>query len=91
MTTVNVTQEDIDTGTAGSCSECPVALAVTYALGLGERDSVRVTASSIYVYPTGSRFRSPPSVKKFIKDFDSPLNLSVEPFSFELVEDGAGE
>jgi hypothetical protein len=53
MTTINVTQEDINVGTPGDCHDCPVATAIIHALELGERDYVVVNQYYIFVRRAG--------------------------------------
>lgn len=75
--TVNVTQEDIDKGKKGSCSQCPVALA-----------GIRSVGKSFYVGPTMFAFRFnwiaelPKCVVDFIERFDS--GQPVQPFTFDI-------
>jgi hypothetical protein len=93
--TINVTQEDIDHGKRGDCTRCPIALAVTRELDLSPRDYLRVNGCEVILQLEGEIDSTLSPVQcfslgvegqKFVKDFDSPLNLSVEPFSFELEE-----
>lgn len=75
---IEVTQKHIDEGLVGDCMLCPVALALTQALGkpcwAGER-WVGLTRSE-------ARF-TPVRVKQFVRRFDD--GESVTPFKFYLV------
>ena len=91
MLTIEVTQEDIDTGTPEECKDCPVALAawrVAEPLGY---DHVMVSEGEIaFYYPgpcgtEGIQFRLLPiSVSAFINRFDAYPKAPEDPFSFEI-------
>ncbi len=79
MVKVDVTEEDITRGVRGSCTACPVALALRRATGTNWAsvdDSVMESAHSF------NRAETPPEVVKFIYLFDAQGR--VEPFSFEV-------
>lgn len=86
--TIKVLQGDINDGEKGSCSQCPVALAV--ARTFGYRFMVKVDWLKIKLTDTRDdklvqRIQSPRSVSKFVNDFDNRDNHNpVEPFEFEL-------
>lgn len=74
---IEVTQEDIDKGERGSCSGCPVALAMKRALGVQTllvEDDAAWTNMEEYLLPD--------PVPDFIGDFDT--GEPVKPFTFEL-------
>jgi hypothetical protein len=77
--TVEVTQEDIDSGMPKICSQCPVALAMRRAegrvwmVGYGVLELLQAPYS-VVTAPTG--------VTQFISDFDR--NNPVAPFSFTI-------
>lgn len=78
---VSVTQEDIDLGIRGSCSECPVARAMTRAgfLDVSICPGLLVWRGG----PAGRRgFTAPKHVTEFIIAFDS--EGSGQPFTFEV-------
>ena len=78
MITVHVTQEDIYSGIRASRTRCPVALAISRVLP-------DVAVGSASVVTTGNGYAMLPSAAiVFVDRFDR--GLSVEPFSFELVE-----
>lgn len=83
---ITVTAEDIALGLPGSCSHCPVAMAI--ARDTGSR-GVRVDGVEIFV--CDRRFSAPPSVSNFINHFDDwdsealpPEPFPPQPFTFEL-------
>jgi hypothetical protein len=87
MTTITVTQEDIDNGTPGNSCACPVALAVLRAFNVSEGyvdvGQLYITFRPVYLshheyYATSS------AVANFITMFDT--GAPVEPFEFELGE-----
>jgi hypothetical protein len=80
MTIIHVTKRDISHGVAGSCHECPVALAVTRTLGV--HGGVNVTPKAIKA--GGRVYRTPQSVVRFIRRFDS--GDPVAGFGFRLQE-----
>jgi hypothetical protein len=82
---ISVTQHDIDHGHARSVFSCPVALAVTRALGFEHAGRVTIGrgTSCIECAPGEIRIVSLPySVHLFTRAFDN-YEL-VEPFEFEL-------
>lgn len=81
MITVHVKQKHIKRGVYGSCSRCPIALAVKERIG---RRNVWAAPRCIQI---GEKtFVTPPkSVDTFIKRFDN--YLKVNPFSFKLKYD----
>lgn len=86
---IQVTGEDIQNGTPSDCGRCPVALAVSRALGGVSHERISVTGLSVEVYDTQlKRWKHdvPPSyVGFFIRCFD--YGLPVEPFEFELSDE----
>lgn len=89
MTTITVTQEDIDLGEAANCCLCPIARATRRAF---KARTVNVTGR-LYVYfkPTSlenlnplSIYALPPEAEQFVADFDN--GKGVEPFEFEVDE-----
>lgn len=83
MTTINVTQQDIDSGIKGDCSLCPVARAASRAF---PHHKSNVSGYHMYVMDQpGNRWRQavlPPPAWGFISAFDS--GWEVLPFSFEV-------
>jgi hypothetical protein len=77
--TIEVTAEDIARGQKFYCSNCPVALAASRALGHPVVAGANVMYVRVGGYPT---LELPPVAKSFIEDFDSGENVS--PFSFTL-------
>lgn len=81
---INVTQEHINTGEAGNCKACPVALALLDAgialagLSVGQDEITWMRSVPTYRIDTPSR------VAKFIEAFDE--GAPVKPFSFILQE-----
>lgn len=83
---VSVTQEDINNAER-SCSECPVALAVTREIGVTQHEMV--TANIAYIAIRNRvgmgmirSWNTSQSVSRFMSRFDS--GLPVKPFKFEL-------
>jgi hypothetical protein len=78
--TIDVTQEDIDSGEPLSCNSCPIALAAERA---GFAD-VSVGGYLWFVNTDGLRLRAsiPPVALEFIGDFDN--EETVVPFSFSV-------
>jgi hypothetical protein len=75
--TVNVTQNDIDSGTRGAITYCPVALAMSRALGAG-------VVTNGYQWSFGDRFvwHLPEVARYWIGDYDNYRR--VGPISFEI-------
>ena len=76
--TIEVTAEDIAAGRMSACTGCPVALAMTRALG---------TETRVYMlhgeFPdTDEMFALPATVRSFIRAFDA--GEGVEPFAFRF-------
>jgi hypothetical protein len=96
--TVEVTQEDIDQGRRGDCERCPIALAVVRTLDLGPHGFAMVNYTEVIIqeYNDDRPFPCPAERmrffllgakgEKFVKDFDSPLRLTVEPVTLVLEE-----
>jgi hypothetical protein len=87
--TVDVTQEDIDTGLRGCTWGCPIAKAVNRAIG--GADVVHAQLASLVVGEGNDRFVAsmPEEGTRFIRQFDAPdvsalPVVSPVPFSFEL-------
>jgi hypothetical protein len=81
VVTIDVTQDDIDHGTAGNCWACPVARAVRRVLGLedigvGTTDMDLGQGTKVIVVPT------PDVAADFMTAFDT--GKKVAPFSFTL-------
>lgn len=79
--TIEVTQDDIDSGIARQCRDCPIALAVERAANVPRRS---VVASQYEIKIGGQYFKVPKSALDFINAFDA--EMSVKPFTFELTE-----
>jgi len=83
---VKVTQHHIDTGKAGNCRHCPIALAF---FDLGFKSvyvgKSRITLSKILDAPSWEciEYTAPELAIEFIDTFDS--NLKVSPIEFELI------
>ena len=85
---IQVTRGDIQFGKCGSCSECPVALAVNRSF---PRNYIEVTGNILRI--DGVPFLLPLHVKNFISNFDTgqfidgdyaQFKNAFEPFEFEL-------
>lgn len=95
---IKVEQQDIDDAMAGSCSFCPVALALHRQIPPPRGANpwkrpmswlVELTHAS---YPINinerRRFDLPPSVVEFTRNFDNPhTRHNCVPFTFELFDD----
>lgn len=86
---VEVTADDIRSGTPSDCHYCPVALAVARAAGTNPGS---VSVDGVYVTieqfdRTERNYEPPALVDEFVKAFDA--GESVIPFSFDLDEDQA--
>lgn len=84
---VEVMQHDIDKGYRVSCTRCPVALAVSRALGVSfEEGGYAHVAKDISVHDPKNRrilrWSTPSSVRMFIGEFDT--GGSPPPFTFIL-------
>lgn len=83
MKTIQVTQEDINTGMQDVCQHCPIALAIKRAL---KAELVSVYNFSIHVFISNSemsyKYRVTDAIYSFIERFDE--GVKVEPFSFNL-------
>lgn len=84
---IKVTENHIAQGEKESCSYCPVALAISEVIGLGDEDYIKVTDNveigimvkkEMHHY----QFEYPNNVCEFINKFDR--GLVVEPFEFDL-------
>lgn len=78
MTTINVTQEDIERGKRNSCFQCPLVYAISRALDCG----VHVHRNCFFVRDELDDYSLPQSAIDFIAAFDA--GEKVEPFSFEV-------
>jgi hypothetical protein len=79
MTTVEVTQADIDAGTPNTCNLCPIAIALNRALGgawFVREDE------AIPLYAARRPVALPAAATGFIVMFDA--REPVEPFAFEF-------
>ena len=74
---IDVTQEDIDRGVKGACTQCPVALALARAF-----PDVYVDVATTQLLVGDEFIRAPSVVSIFIEDFDD--GEPVQPFSFDL-------
>jgi hypothetical protein len=74
---VRVTKKDICRGVMGSCTRCPVVLALNRATGV-EWHVIGSTASKA----GGSQLCLPHKARQFIRNFDS--GRPVKPFSFMM-------
>jgi hypothetical protein len=91
MTTVTITKSDIERGVQSDCRHCPGALALTRVF---PQFSFHVALNQITVHDANSGGsgdclavrRTPPELRSFILDFDSPLSDVVppKPISFEI-------
>lgn len=82
---IQVTEEHIKNGEKGSCSACPIALAIQEATGL----DCTVGGPSLTLYfPLGmyKQIALPDECTLFIINYDS--GIAEEPFSFELNYEG---
>jgi hypothetical protein len=82
---VKVTQEDINTGLRGSCSLCPVALAVNRVLKAGLHATV--DQSRIFIrraFEILQDISTPTDARWFISAFDGAIAMSIAPFEFDL-------
>lgn len=79
--TIQVTEQDISTGLAGDCEECPIALAIYRALSDA---GVRVGTAGVTLYREGTNamLALPEAATRFIDGFDH--DEAVEPFEFDL-------
>lgn len=73
---IQVTDKHINLGEVSNCEACPVALAVTQAVGEDAIASYDEIAIGIM------RFSTPNRVREFMSAFDDRMN--VRPFSFNL-------
>lgn len=89
---VEVTQEDIDKGTQGSCYVCPIARAVSRVVPSCRVSVTEGKISLLYtrlpmeLYRVGAQ-RMSKRLKQFVNHFDHPLRDSakyVRPFTFQL-------
>jgi hypothetical protein len=90
MTTISVTQDDIEHGERGDCRGCPIARAVNRMLATGYFARVR-DEISIWTEGGGRFVRGldlPDAAREFIALFDSnngdPDDTPVKPFTFEI-------
>lgn len=83
---IEVTDEDIRTGTPNSCLSCPITKAVMRALN--KENSVDERVIAVYDYTGGGvRTKCFPlsrNARKFVRDFDA--RKKVKPFYFFLKE-----
>ena len=79
---INVTQEDIDSGTTRDSKKCPVRNAIKN--GCGSHTCI-VMEKFILLTIKGEWYSAVPPINalQFIQDFDN--DKSVEPFEFEMV------
>ena len=83
MTTITVTAEHIANGNAASCTECPVALAISD--GIPEATGAYVTQLFVILHRGNdqlAKIRTPHSAVTFINDLTNQKR--VAPFSFDL-------
>ncbi len=77
--TIEVTQEDIDSGTRHSCGNCPIALAINRAAGITD-SAVGITTATV----RGVLWTMAIEASAFIARFDCSGPKMVEPFTFEM-------
>lgn len=80
---ISVTEEHIIAGFVGSCTRCPVALAISHALhqaGISPLPIVFVDSNTIEI--GSDQYNTPESASDFIKEFDNFCRPA--PFEFEL-------
>ncbi len=86
--TINVTQEDINSGIRQQCLHCPVAIA---AKRIFPNKCISVVPAHIRVgkneFDNGILYKLPDDVAQWITDFDWKHNFNPEPFSFEISDD----
>lgn len=84
---IEVTQEDIDAGVKGSCSQCPIGRAFERALGpgfgiqYGSQGVNLLHSDSVYKQATLAT-ALPRECRNFVMDFDA--GLMVRPFNFSV-------
>lgn len=76
---IEVTQQDIDAGAKRHCTSCPVALAISRAMGGGMVVVRYRTWSAPGLCASGGL---PPSVTEFIRSFDA--GRAVDPIKFRI-------
>lgn len=79
---IDVTQEDIEKGITGSCTRCPVALALRRAVPEATNAVVRKDCISVNPYDFYVESITPQKVAWFIFDFDG--GGPAHPFTFEV-------
>jgi hypothetical protein len=75
---IQVTQQHINNGVPKNSSACPVAQALSLALGGEWRAGGRIALESV----TGAVVFLPPEVEEFVLDFDA--GKPVKPFGFTV-------
>lgn len=89
---VDVTGDDIRVGRRFNESSCPVALAISRAIGIADRSDIKVNQIQIELYLDGIVvIDTPDSVAGFINSFDwsfegreDEIVPRARPFSFEI-------
>lgn len=76
---IEVTKEDIYSGTRTDCQRCPIALAVNRALGI--KTSI-IGRECMYLNKDSTEIHLPLVARNFISSFDYGILLA--PFSFEI-------
>lgn len=85
MTTIEVTQQDIDTGFRLDCTQCPVARAINRGLspgcvcGVGQ-GYIKICSPGLAGRTVG--IDMPPAVRRFINRYDT--GKKTKPFTFDL-------
>lgn len=80
--TIEVTQDDIDSGRRHSCIKCPVALAMMRAVPAEEVQIHSYYGVVFYKDNNRNRFALPPAVIEFVDKFDHWAE--VAPFTFTI-------
>jgi hypothetical protein len=87
MTTIHVTQHDIEHGALKSCHYCPIALALQRTLAL-KSYQIEVRHKAITIWPESRMekqwYELPRAAQVFIFAYDDCRNPDPAPFSFAL-------
>lgn len=85
---IDVIQDDIERGVSRSCARCPLARAISRAIGMQCDVSLDVVISFCFGKPHKRGFLSE-QAENFVYRFD--YGMPVEPFTFTLVLEGYEE
>lgn len=77
--TVDVTQEDIDHGEIGECETCPIARAISRAVG---KTALVIADNFCFDHNDMTDYPLPKVASDFVRQFDSGVDVS--PFSFPI-------